>query len=91
MGVLSTLGIVAAAWVGLLIKNVLNEMRNSQATVKAELIEKQVEIKEELTARHAETSEELATHSARDEEQFRAINKTLDRIEVKLDRNNGHA
>ena len=88
--VIAFIGVVGSAWAGLLIKNVLYEMKNTQATVKAELIESQTEIKEDLTAKHSENRQDLAEHLARDEEQFRAINKTLDRIEAKVDRNNGH-
>jgi hypothetical protein len=90
--IISLVGLFAASWVGLAIKNVLEKMRSAQADVKAELVQKQTDIARDLTAKHAENRMDLATHSARDEEQFKGIgqrfdfqNITLARIENKID------
>lgn len=88
--ILSLLGIFAASWVGLALKSILSKVERNQLTAKAELIAKQTEIKEDLTEKHAENRKDLAIHSARDDEQFKSINKTLDRIESKLDHITSH-
>lgn len=94
--ILSLLGIFAASWVGLALKGVLSKMENNQAVVKADLLASQNEMKEDLTAKHSENRRDLAVHQARDEEQFRSISRTLDRVEAtqtrieqKIDSNGG--
>ena len=93
--ILSAFGLLAGAWVGLAIKNVLGKMENTQASVKADLVQRQTDMARDLTAKHAENRQDIAVHSARDEEQFKTINDTLRlqnvalaRIEKKID--NGH-
>lgn len=87
--VLSLVGIAGAAWVGLAIKAALGDVKDNQATVKAELTKSQTEMNLNMNMKHAENRQDIATHAARDEEQFKAINNTLDRIEDKIDRANG--
>jgi hypothetical protein len=95
--IVSLLGIVAAAWVGLLIKNALGDMKNAQAEVKADLIAKQTEIrnqliakqgeiKDDLTEKHSENRQDLAVHQAKDEQMFLAVNRILDGQNAQLTR-----
>jgi len=78
--------LLLAAWVGLLIKNSLANVTTEQMRVKEELVASQTEMKEDLTAKHAENRQDLAAHTARDEEQFKNLNKTLDRIELMINK-----
>ena len=69
------------AWVGMLIKNSLSEIKLSQAEAKAELIENQTQIKVELDHKHAENTQAIAVHSASDDGHFREITAALQRGE----------
>jgi len=75
-------------------------IKNNQATVKEELIEKQTEIKDELVEsqntmredmdrKHAENSRNIAVHSAADDVKFGSISQALTRIDNKLDKLSG--
>jgi hypothetical protein len=87
--ILSLLFTFGAGIAGLAIKAALSDVKENQATVKAELVKSQTEMNLNMNMKHAENRQDIATHAARDEEQFKAINNTLDRIEDKIDRANG--
>lgn len=69
------------AYIGLLIRASLGEIKLSQAEAKAELIENQTQIKAELDHKHAENTQTIAVHSASDEGHFREIAAALQRGE----------
>jgi hypothetical protein len=72
-------------WISLKIKDAVADVRDEQSRVKAELIGNQHKLSEDFNTKHAENKQNLAVHVARDEEQFKAIGETLDRIESKVD------
>ena len=76
--VATPIAIALLAYVGLMIKN-------TQATVKADLLAEQISAKQELTFAHATTQRELEVHIARDEERFDGFLRTLSRIDAKID------
>jgi len=61
-------------------------IKNSQATVKADLIERQNELKDDFDAKHAENTAAIREHQAEDRAKFESIGRTLARIDGKLDR-----
>lgn len=76
---------------------ILLMIKNNQATVKEELVEKQTELKDELIEsqnqmrhdmdqKHAENKQGLAVHIAADDQQFKNITSTLNRMDYKLDK-----
>lgn len=61
-------------------------IKNNQATVKAELIDRQNELKEDFDEKHAENTAAIREHQAEDRAKFDSIGRTLSRIDGKLDR-----
>ena len=62
------------------------QIKDDQLGMKADLIASQVTVQTELLNKYAVQHTELAVHIAKDEGQFMALTKTLDRIEIKVDR-----
>jgi ABC-type transport system involved in Fe-S cluster assembly fused permease/ATPase subunit len=56
-----------------------------------ELISNQTELHRDFDQKHAENKQQLAVHMADDTQQFVGIGRTLNRMENKLDRINGHS
>jgi hypothetical protein len=79
-------GTFAAAGVGLLIRNALQQIQLTQAEDKAELVRHQAEIKSDLNEKHAENTKTLAVHMAEDKQIFQGISKTLETQDKKLDK-----
>lgn len=79
-------GAIAAAWMGLLIRNALQKIALTQAANKAEMLAEQVAVKEDLQQKHAENRQQLAIHMAEDVIQFRGLTDTGVRMEAKLDK-----
>lgn len=77
---------MASTIVGLMIRAALSDIKITQVTDRAELVEHQNEIKEELNKKHSENTQNIAVHQAQDEEKFEAISRTLTRIDTKLDK-----
>jgi len=95
--VASTVAVIAASYVGLLIKEKLGEISLTQARDKAELLAhqnhvqrellaQQAAVKESLTAHNAAVSQDLAVHVRADDERFGGITRTLERMERRMDR-----
>ena len=77
---------MASTIVGLMIRAALSDIKITQVTDRAELVEHQLEIKEELNRKHAENTQSIAVHEAEDTQKFEAISRTLTRIDTKLDK-----
>jgi hypothetical protein len=86
VGVLIT---VAVAFIGLQTKLAVSTMRDEQSKVKEELVASQNEMRNDMDAKHAENRQAIAVHTASDDRLFDSINKSLDRIEKKVDYRNG--
>jgi hypothetical protein len=69
------------AFVGMLIKTALADIKLEQAAAKAELLHNQTEIKIDLDHKHAENTQEIKVHAASDEGHFREIAASLQRGE----------
>ena len=75
--VITPIALVAVAWMGMLV-------RNSILSSKLDTQSKSAELKEELVSHTSEIRSDLRAHVASDEQQFSAIQKSLDRIENKV-------
>jgi hypothetical protein len=69
------------AFVGMLIKTALADIKLEQAAAKADLLKGQTEMKQEFDAKHAENTKTIEVHSASDEGHFREIAASLQRGE----------
>lgn len=94
---LITLGVTAlVAYIGLQIKASQAESKADQAELKADLVDSQNKMRLDMDAKHSENRATnfknemaIAVHSASDEEQFKSIGQSLERIERKVDKRNG--
>jgi hypothetical protein len=94
---------LGGGWLGLRIQTAvaevrteIAEVRTEQAQVKADLIERQTQMRLDLDEKHAENKDVIArnektvaVHIAADEQQFKTIASSLERIERKIDSGNG--
>jgi 3-keto-L-gulonate-6-phosphate decarboxylase len=80
--------LLAGGYIGLTIKNAVADVREEQFKVKAELIERQHALQRDFDDKHAQNEKTIATHTASDEQQFRSIGQSLERIERKVERRN---
>jgi hypothetical protein len=87
--VVSAGAIVAASYFGMMIREKLGTIRESQLELRATLIAHQTQVKEDLTAANAKIASDLAVHTARDEEQIEAVNGKLDDIASQSKRMHG--
>jgi hypothetical protein len=78
------LGLVA--YVGLLIKASLGDIKLEQSDAKAALLANQTEIKEDLTRKHSENTKAIEVHAKEDEGHFREIAASLTRGEETMRR-----
>lgn len=76
-------------FVALKIKEAVAEVRAEQAGVKEELLEKQNEMRMDMDEKHAENKRTITAHIASDDQQFRYIGESLNRIETKVENRNG--
>jgi hypothetical protein len=80
--------LLAGGWIGLKIKDAVSGVREEQSKVKAELIASQTEMRTDMDAKHAENQANIRSHEASDEQQFKYINGSLERIENKIEQRN---
>lgn len=91
---------LAAAWVGLKIKDFGNKILLGQADmdkritenqnrIERNLTEKQTELRRDFDEKHAENSQKIAVHETRDDERFGHLATMLQRVEKKIDDNRG--
>lgn len=94
--IITPVGAMLLAWIGMLIRTSLLEIKISQKDAAAKLLEGQTAVKEDLNEKHAENTRVIAVHVAEDRVQFAHIeqqnanqNRALERIETLI--RNGHS
>ncbi len=91
--------LVVGGYIGLRIKQSQSEnreefleaigaVRNEQHRVKEELVGAQNQMRQDMDLKHSENKKEIYSHAASDEQQFKYINQSLDRIEKKVEARN---
>lgn len=83
---------IAAAGLALTIVSTVIGLKIKDAVsgVREDLLEKHAEMREDMNKKHAENSQAIAVHQAEDAQKFDSISRTLNRMDGKLDRMNGH-
>lgn len=95
------IALAVGGWVGLKIQvkiqDAVAEVRQEQVKVKQELVANQTALAESMNQKHAENKQAIAVHQAEDIQIFKSmtlahdrLEETLDRIEGKVDKMNGH-
>jgi hypothetical protein len=68
-----------------------NSMKDEVAQRHGELLEGQHDLRAEFAEKHAENRHDIDVHTAEDRQKFEGISRTLNRMEIKLDKiANGH-
>lgn len=76
-------------YMGYRIKLAVSEGTIAQQKMKEELIEKQTDMRRDIDTKHHENAQAIAVHQAEDAQRFDSIARTLNRMDVKLDKLNG--